>query len=477
MQELVYAALVPHPPLVIPAVGGEQVRRVGATIHSLQQTAREIAGLSPDSVVILSPHGPVFQDAMAVHCVPFISGNLSAFGAPQVALDVPVDQSLAELVLSAAREAGLPVAPITEEWAQEWDARELDHGTLVPLSFLRDAGWQGPVLPITTGALNALELYAFGQAVQRAIDRSGRRIAVLASGDLSHRLNEEAPEGYDPDAAAWDRELVEALGRSEITHLFSMDPERGERAAACAIHPLMTLAGILDGLQVRAEVRSYEGPYGVGYSVVAIYPGSPDPRRMVLSSLRVQRAERLEERRRRAHPAVQLARRALDHYVRTGLTLDFSEGAPHEGTTDFRLPPDLPQQAGLFVTIKVDGRLRGCMGTLEPTEPTLALEIIHTAILAGMEDDRFPPVEEEDLADLDYSIDLLSPLHACRFEELDPARLGLVVRHGGRLGVLLPQLPGIDSPEDQIRIACSKAEINPTETGLELYRFEVRHLH
>lgn len=477
MQELVYAALLPHPPLVIPAVGGEEIRRVGATIDAFRQTASEMASLRPDSVIILSPHGPVFQDATAIHCEPFLSGSLREFGAPQITLDVQVDQPLGELVLSAAREAGLSTAPITAEWAEEWGAQELDHGTLVPLLFLQEAGWQGSVLPITTGALTALELYAFGQAVQRAVDRSGRRIAVLASGDLSHRLTPGAPEGYEPGAAAWDRELVEALGRGEITYLFAMDPERVERAGACAVPPLMTLAGVLDGLQVRTEVRSYEGPFGVGYCVVALYPGPPDPARAAFQRLQQQRAERLEERRRRAHPAVQLARQALEHYVRTGLELDFSQGAPHEGTIDYRLPPELPERAGLFVTIKVDGRLRGCIGSTEPTEPTLALEIVRMAIYSGTRDDRFPPVEEEELADLDYSVDLISPVQPCRLEDLDPARFGLVVRHNGRQGVLLPQLPGIQTPEDQIRIACAKAQIDPTAASLELLRFEVDRLH
>ena len=230
MQEIVFAALVPHPPLLIPAVGGSETDRVKTTTQAMERLAADLVERAPDTVVIISPHGPVFQDAVAVHMLPAVHGHLGQFGAPQAAYQAPADCELARLVVEQSERAGVTAAPVTAEWAEEWGAAELDHGTLVPLHFLQAAGYQGRILPVAIGLLPPVRLYAFGKALQAAIDRSGHRVAVLASGDLSHRLSHEAPDGYHPDGAQFDREVVEALGRGDLQHLFQMDRSLCEAA-------------------------------------------------------------------------------------------------------------------------------------------------------------------------------------------------------------------------------------------------------
>lgn len=477
MQELVYTALVPHPPLLVPAVGKEELTRVRATHSAMEQVAGDLVALRPDTVVIISPHGPVFQDAVAVHTIEQIRGNLGAFGAPEVAFALPVDHHLGALVVDAARRAGISVAPVTAQWAAEWDAEELDHGTMVPLWFLQQAGWQGTILPVAMGLLPPVQLYAFGQALQRAIDRHGRRVAVLASGDLSHRLIPGAPAGYSPDAKEFDREVVETLGRGDLAHLFRMDHDLCERAGECGLRPLLMLTGVLDGLSVKPQVLSYEGPFGVGYAVVPIHPGPNDPGRELLPHLEEERREQAQSRRRRAHPTALLARAALEHYVRTGLEIDFSAGAPHEGTAPWQLPADLPDRAGVFVSLKVDGDLRGCMGSTHPSYPTLALEIVRTAIMAGTHDPRFSPVEEEELPYLDYSVDVLGAPEPCSRNDLNPQEFGVVVVKGDQQGLLLPKLPGVETVAEQVAIACRKAGLSPDDPGLQLFRFQVRRFH
>ncbi|MDF2628344.1 MAG: uncharacterized protein K0R39_2175 [Symbiobacteriaceae bacterium] len=473
MQELVYTALVPHPPLLIPAVGGEEVGRVRATHTAMEQVATELAALHPETVVIISPHGPVFSDAIAVHMLDAIQGDFGAFGAREVTFDLPIDRNLAALVIDSARQQGLPVAPVTDEWAPEWRAERLDHGTMVPLYFVQQAGWQGKILPIAMGMLPPVQLYAFGQALQEAIDRSDRRIAVLASGDLSHRLTPDAPAGYCPDAHQFDREVVEALGRGDLGHLFRLDHDLCEKAGECGLRPMMMLAGTLDGIHVHPTVLSYEGPFGVGYAVVPMLPGAEDAGRRLRAGLEKDRRERVERRREQAHPLVKLARAALEHYVETGLQLDCSAGAPHEGTAPVQFPRGLPEQAGVFVSLKLDGELRGCMGTTEPTEPSLALEVVKNAIMAGTGDPRFGPVEDEELPFLDYSVDVLHPAEPCGLADLDPARYGVIVRKGRHTGLLLPDLPGVDTAEEQLSIATQKSGLPPGEAGVELFRFRV----
>ncbi|MFZ5813975.1 MAG: AmmeMemoRadiSam system protein A [Bacillota bacterium] len=474
MSDLVFTALVPHPPVLIPAVGGPEAERVQTTRRSLQRLARELVGREPEVVVIISPHGPVFSDAIAVHRLEGIGGSLEAFGAPEVSLEVPVDLDLADLVIAEGRAARITVAPVTPEWAAEWEAEQLDHGTLVPLHFLQEAGWQGRVLPVAVGMLPPVQLYAFGQALQRAIDRSGRRTAVLASGDLSHRLSPETPDGYDPEGERFDRAVVEALGRGDLAALFQIDPACRERAGECGYRPLLMLSGVLDGLKVQPLVYSYEHPFGVGYAVASLAPVGPDASRALRPALERARLERIQRGREAAHPLVQLARAALEHYVETGLEIDFSAGAPHEGTAPWRLPEELPDQAGCFVTITVDGDLRGCMGSTGPTEPSLALEVVRNAILAGTRDPRFSPVEEEELPYLEYKVDLLEEPEPATLDQLDPRTYGVVVQKGEEAGLLLPDLPGVERAEQQVAIACRKAGFEPDDPGIELYRFRVR---
>jgi MEMO1 family protein len=473
MQEFVYAALVPHPPIVIPEVGGEEVSRVRATHAAMEQMAAELVAARPDAVVIISPHGPVFRDAIAVHMLPSIQGDLREFRAPEVTFEANIDRHLGNLVVAAARRAGLPAAPVTPEWSGEWGADRLDHGTMVPLYFLVRAGYRGAIVPIAMGLLPPVQLYAFGQALQAAIDESGSRIAVLASGDLSHRLTPDAPAGYNPEAHQFDREVVEALGRGDLGHLFRMDPDQCESAGECGLRPLMMLAGALDGLSVKPQVMSYEGPFGVGYAVVPMRPGMPDPDRRLGPVLEAARQERSAQRRARSHPIVNLARAALEHYVKTNLEIDFSAGAPHEGTAPWQLPEDLPESAGVFVSLKMDGELRGCMGTTGPTEPTLALEVVRNAIMAGTRDPRFSPVEEEELPYVDYSVDVLGEPVPCSRTELDPRTYGVIVEKSEHRGLLLPDLPGVDTVEEQVEIACRKAGLSARDPGLKLYRFRV----
>ena len=165
---------------------------------------------------------------------------------------------------------------------------------------------------------------------------------------------------------------------------------------------------------------------------------------------------------------VRLARLSLETYVRDHRQISrFPEDSPREL---------ISMQAGAFVSIKKDGQLRGCIGTIMPTRPSLAEEIVQNAISAGSNDPRFPSVEESELEDLVYSVDVLSsPEKILSVEELDPKRYGVIVESKGRRGLLLPDLAGVDTVEQQIEIARKKGNIGPREE-VELWRFEVtRH--
>lgn len=159
----------------------------------------------------------------------------------------------------------------------------------------------------------------------------------------------------------------------------------------------------------------------------------------------------------------ELARQAVESYVRTGAVIEVPAEAP-----DRLLKP-----AGVFVSLKDHGRLRGCIGTIAPTEANAAAEIINSAIMAASQDPRFSPVEPADLTELTYSVDILGePEEAGGPESLDPRRYGCIVECGGQRGLLLPDLEGVDTPAEQIAICRQKGGIGPTEP-VKLYRFTV----
>ena len=169
------------------------------------------------------------------------------------------------------------------------------------------------------------------------------------------------------------------------------------------------------------------------------------------------------------HPYVRWAIEVIENYIRHGKILE-----PHEG-----LPRELfERRAGAFVTLhKLDGSLRGCIGTYLPTQPNLAYEIRENAIAAATRDPRFPPVQPEELDEIEVSVDILSepePVHS--IDELDPKKYGIIVVSDRKRGLLLPDIEGVDTVEEQIRIAKLKAGIFPGES-FSIYKFTVERYH
>ena len=164
------------------------------------------------------------------------------------------------------------------------------------------------------------------------------------------------------------------------------------------------------------------------------------------------------------HPLVKLAKDTIETYTMNGKTID----------TPSPLPDEMEEKAGTFVSIKKKGELRGCIGTFHPTTDNVAAEVIQNAISAASRDPRFPPVRSDELDDLDYSVDVLSaPEKVQSKKELGPKKYGVIVVSGNRKGLLLPDLDGVDTVDDQISIASAKAGIYIGD-DIELYRFEVR---
>lgn len=459
-MSLVAAYAVPHPPLIVPAVGRGQEAAIADTIAAYEEVARRVAAHRPEVIVVTSPHAPLYRDGFFIADTPEEHGSMAAFGQPQEQLTVRTDLPFAQAVAARLRHRSIPSAGAPRR------AEELDHATFVPLYFLAQTVDLGdvPVVRIGLSGLPDADHQFLGQAIAQAADALDVRCVLIASGDLSHKLKPDGPYGFAPEGPQFDRAVTDLFRDGNLQGLFALDGSLCDGAAECGLRSFQIMAGALEGLPYTAELLSYEGPFGVGYAVAAfeVENVAGDTEAEVAAEVHEQ-----EERGRDIDPLVALARASVEHVVNTGQPLPLPQN----------LPPELAhRRAGAFVSLHELGALRGCIGTIAPVRSCLAEEIILNGVAAATEDPRFPAVRPDELDLLSYSVDVLGePEPVNSLEQLDPKRYGVIVSHGFKRGLLLPDLEGVDTVMDQIAIAKQKAGMRPDEDA-KLERFEVvRH--
>ncbi len=460
-------ALSPHPPLIVPEVGGRDIKAVEKTVGAMKRLGAAVAQTAPDVIVVISPHAPLLEDAVAVLSDDPLTGDFAQFGAPEVSHAFPNDLELAHRIAECAAEAGITTLTFGARERRAYHVPEgLDHGVLVPMHYVAGAGVRPPIVATGMSLLPRDDLYAFGIAIAAAACDLGRRACVIASGDMSHKLAPRTQEALDPWGRRFDERIVELLAAGDVDGVLSLDPDLVERAGECGYRSLVIGLGALDGRSFRPEVLSYEGPFGVGYAVALLTPEEPDRGGSVRERLQMRSGRRRGGAAVRSSESapVRLARSAVEEYVLHRRMIE----PPDE------IPAEMRGRAGVFCSIKKRGHLRGCIGTIHPTTSNIATEIIRNAIAAATEDPRFMPVDRTELADLVYSVDILTPPErVAGMDDLDPRAYGVIVRKGGRSGLLLPDLEGVDTKEEQVAIAKAKAGIGPDE-DVELWRFEVK---
>ena len=459
---MIGAVIVPHPPLIIPTVGRGQEQQVQATIDAYRAAARRVAEWEPEVLIISSPHAVMYADYFHISPGTGASGSMASFGAPQTQLSVKYDAELRQELIRRAEAAGLQAGTLGER------DPSLDHGTFLPLYFLREARSTCPILRIGLSGFSPLQHYQLGQCIAKAVDKLGRRAVFVASGDLSHKLRDDGPYGYAPEGPVFDRRVTAAMESGDFLQFLTMDPALCDRAAECGLRSFQIMAGALDGLGVMPELLSYEGVTGVGYGVAVFTVTGPDENRRFAAQCEEMERIRLAERKAAEDPWVRLARLSLETYVRTGKRMEhLPDGLPAGMTT---------KTAGAFVSLHAHGQLRGCIGTTGPTTASVAWEIVQNAVSAGARDPRFPPVGTGELDQLEYSVDVLGePEPISSPAQLDVKKYGVIVSCGNRRGLLLPDLDGVDTVEQQIDIARQKGGIS-TQEKYTLGRFEVvRH--
>ncbi len=456
------AFVVPHPPLIIPAVGRGKEELIRATIDSYDEVARQIAALEPQTIIVTSPHATAYRDSFHISPGTSAHGDMRRFDAPDTDLTCTYDTELANRISTLAAAEDFPAGTEGER------DPSIDHGTYIPLYFVDKFYRDYEVVRIGLSGYGPLEHYHLGQIIAQAVEEIDRRAVLVASGDLSHKLTHDGPYGFAAEGPVFDGQITEAMAQGDFLRILGFDEGFCDKAAECGLRSFQIMAGALDGKSVDARLLSYEGPFGVGYAVASfIVTGDDDARRFGARYEDEQRA-RVQAARADEDAYVTLARASVEHFVREHTPLPRPDGLPDDMLT---------QRAGVFVSLHEHGRLRGCIGTIGPVTPCIADEIIRNGISACSEDPRFDPVRPDELDQLETSVDVLGEAEDIdSTDELDPQRYGVIVSNGGRRGLLLPMLDGVDTVEEQVEIACRKAGISPHEPGTTLQRFEVvRH--
>ncbi len=454
--------MVPHPPLIIPEVGGGEEKKIQKTIDAYRKAAQMISSLQPEMIVLLSPHQIMYADYFHISPGQGSRGDFGQFRAARTSMEVSYDTEFVRVLCDAAAEAGLEAGTLGER------ERKLDHGTMVPLYFVNQLWKEYRLVRIGLSGFPLAAHYRPGQCIQAAAQTLGRNTVVVASGDLSHKLKEDGPYGYQEEGPAYDARVMDVMGGAAFGELLEFSEDFCEKAAECGHRSFTILAGAFDRTGVAVERLSYEGSFGVGYGVCTYRPTGYDETRNFLEQYEEKERQVLLARREREDPYVRLARHTIESFVKTGTLPKVPQGLPEELYQN---------RAGAFVSLKEDGRLRGCIGTIQAVRGSLAEEIMHNAVSACSADPRFDPVEDWEVERLTISVDVLGETERISSpEELDVTRYGVIVTRGKRRGLLLPNLEGVDTIEQQVAIAKQKAGIKEHE-GVELERFEVIRHH
>lgn len=453
--------VLPHPPFIIPEIGLGEEKKAQRTIDSYNVVAKEIAELNPETIIVLTPHSIMYSDYIHISPGEKTFGDFADYGFPNIAMQVEYDTELVSKIEEESQKMNVSAGTLGEQ------DKSLDQGTMVPLYFLNKYMKDYKICRIGISGLPLKEHYAFGMCIKNAVEKSGKNVVVIASGDLSHKLMSYGPYEFAPEGPQFDVRVTMDMANGDFRDFLDFNEEFCDAAGECGMRGFVIMAGILDRTAVKPDFLSYEGPLGVGYAVCRFEILGEDDNRNFLEQYLDDKNAELERIRAAEDEYVKLARKSLESFLKKRCKLQRPDELASEMTEN---------SAGVFVSIKKDGRLRGCMGTIKPVESCIADEIINNALAAGFGDTRFDALKEHELDEIEISVDVIGvPEKVNSVDMLDPKKYGVIVGMGCAEGLLLPDLEGINTVEQQVAIALQKAGI-PKSSGFEIKRFEVvRH--
>ena len=482
---------MPHPPIVIESIGGADRDKARCTIEGMTMLAKKAASLKPETIIFISPHGNSFSNGTCILGDLELEGDFSQFGHSEIRFNKEVNMNLTNKIYDCFEDRHFTSVLLNEELAKSYRVKaHLDHGVMVPMYFIDQYYTDYNIVHLTPGQTPLEENYYLGKLIKDMVDDytfdNPTKVLVVASGDLSHALHDSGPYAFHPQGPMFDELVKKAIETVDPVELIKLKNSFVQDAAQCGLRSFIMGFGFMDGLDIESKVISYEGPFGVGYLTgylecesTLISDSLTHNRGEVKGNNQISKIEtiqdivnnRYSQRIAKEDDYIKLARKSVEHYVhhhtkymmeKDQFTNGFIDEAGHH-------------KAGVFVSLHKDGKLRGCIGTTEATATNIIEEIIYNGISACSSDPRFHPVEEDELKDLEISVDVLGAYEGIEtMNELDIKSYGVIVEQGYKRGLLLPNLDGIASIAEQVSIAKQKAGI--VSGKVKLYRFEVvRH--
>ncbi len=452
------AYIMPHPPIIVNEIGRGREKEARLTIEGCQRAARGISAEKPDTIVVISPHGPSYSNVVCIAGDSLLKGDFGSFGSRKLSYEFQNDLALALSISSELEKFGIDTVTNNNKAQKEYGIDpSIDHGALVPLYFVQKEYRDFQLVHLATAIPDPEVLYKCGMAIQAAAAVFSKKIVLIASSDLSHRLTDDGPYEFNPEGSKYDDFVVKCIKEKLFSSFMNVNGYMRECAGECGHRAINIALGVFEGQACDTDVYSYEGPFGVGYMVAELK--HKDSGRSVLEEYRNIRERKIINSRKSESEYVQLARKTIEQYIKTG------EKYKTENISE--------EKKATFVSIKKHGILRGCIGTIHPTKDSVESEIIGNAIEAATRDPRFLPIEEDELKDLTISVDILYPPEQIDSQSmLDVKKYGVIVSKGMRRGLLLPNLEGIDTIDRQIEIALDKGGIGQDE-NYSLERFKV----
>lgn len=430
-MSLLAGFIVPHPPIIIPDIGRGEERKIMSTIKAYDEISLKIAQLKPRVIIVVTPHHDSYHDYFHISPGEQAWGSLEQFNSIE-RFKVTYHTSF----ISRFHEL-YPDFPAGGKGEKD---KNLDHGVMIPLYFIQKYYQDFELIRISLSGLPLKMHHSFGAYIDETM-ASLKEDYVVASGDLSHKLMFSGPYGFVEEGPKFDEMMINFMANGDFHQMMAISPKIYHKAGECGLKTFVILGGILEKYFYLSKLLSYEGPFGVGYAVASYMPNDP---------------------------YVLLAKKTLEDNFR-----DYSNvGVMNRFPTEM-----LEEKAGVFVSIKKHGQLRGCIGTIFPTTKSIKEEVIQNTLSAAFNDPRFPPISDLELNDLIFSVDILKKPEVIHSKDLlDISKYGVIVRWGHRRGLLLPNIDGVHNVDEQIEIALKKAGINKRD-DYELSRFEVvRHI-
>ena len=270
--------LMPHPPIIVQAVGKGRERDAAATVAACKRVAERIAEIAPETIVVISPHSPLFSDFLFIHDKPILSGSFETFGAPETRLSIPQDGPYREVFQKKLDKAGIPAGSIDITQIKRYGLADgLDHGVLVPLTFILASYDAYNLVALSSSAFEGETLARCGAFLAEAAFETGRRVCIIASGDMSHRVSSASPYGRAEEGAKFDHRIQKAIESSDLGAIRAIDHTFREKAGECGYNSLVMALAAMERAaalsypdappEVTGSVLSYEAPFGIGYCV------------------------------------------------------------------------------------------------------------------------------------------------------------------------------------------------------------------